>query len=193
MSSIIITDRMKTVMKRWLTIMYPQAVETIVELQSNKDEKKFHEITEDTFLERTIVFGLNLEIDLFCNWEEDDFIEWDNIDLSFSISFNKYVYVHEQGRKMCDLFKIIDNLTEFKSCISCNHYKANKDGFCNNCYPWVTTQEEDCCICLDNSPKVWIKLPCNHIMHKYCYKKVEGQKCPLCRVHHERCYHGEEI
>jgi hypothetical protein len=192
--SLIITDRMKTVMKRWLSIKYPKAVDTLIELQSNKDENKFHNLRSDDNLEHTWMFDLHLEIELDCNWDnDDDSIEWDNLDLSFSITFNKYAFVFERGRKMVDLFKIIDNLTEFKQCTSCNHYKAKKDGFCDDCYPWITTQEEDCCICLDNSPKVWIKLPCNHIMHKFCYSKVEGQKCPLCRVHHERCYHGERI
>jgi hypothetical protein len=86
---------------------------------------------------------------------------------------------------MIELFEIIDNLKEFKLCSICKCHQVEKDDVCINCYPWITTQEDDCCICLENTPSVWCKLSCGHVLHYFCFRKQGNKKCPLCRAENE--------
>jgi hypothetical protein len=192
--SIIITERMKTIMKRWLTIQYPKCVSLLTELQVEKDEDKFCDLYHQDNMSQMIIHTIKVEIELYKNWNHtiDDEIYWDEIELSFNIVFNNYSHVHVYGKSIDELFTIIDNLTEFKSCSSCDKEPAEKDGFCSTCYPWVTTQEENCCICLENPLQVWIKLSCNHILHERCYVKMIGFKCPLCRADTREDYHSRQ-
>jgi hypothetical protein len=66
------------------------------------------------------------------------------------------------------------------SMCECEEYLSELDGYCADCYPYVITQEDNCCVCYENEG-IWIKLSCDHILHKICWKKTIGTKCPLCR------------
>lgn len=54
---------------------------------------------------------------------------------------------------------------------------------CSDCFPYIQQIGENCCICLEDEPGVWIQLnPCGHKIHKLCYEKTKDNKCPLCRT-----------
>lgn len=63
---------------------------------------------------------------------------------------------------------------------------------CQDCYiySYTRTEEEggDCCVCMQNGGR-WVKLGCNHILHKVCWNKIIKykckDKCPMCRVNTE--------
>lgn len=62
----------------------------------------------------------------------------------------------------------------------CNDSLPIKDGWCGWCFPFITEQDDNCSVCLENSG-VWVELKCKHKIHEYCFKKIENKKCPLCR------------
>lgn len=73
-----------------------------------------------------------------------------------------------------------------KKCLSCTD--AAKDGtYCRLCSLSQSTYSENPCpICLDDShvTAIWKKLPCHHLFHDECMKKVvkdDQITCPLCR------------
>ena len=88
---------------------------------------------------------------------------------------------------------IIDGLVgAHPSCKECGSWDLAKDiPFCRMCYPLIMTHTEDCCCCLTNTEGIWVKLPCDHIMHKQCWLAIKCEhescgchvkrKCPLCR------------
>jgi len=72
-------------------------------------------------------------------------------------------------------------IKQYRMC-ECQKNLVNQEGYCDNCYPYVITQDENCCVCHENEG-VWIKLDCNHLIHLGCWKKMIGYSCPLCRNH----------
>ena len=116
----------------------------------------------------------------------------------------------------CHLFKCVDHQTEleieigrnpvnlttddttwiyslvktYHMCV-CGEWLAKKDGWCSKCYPYVCSQEEECCVCRENEG-VWYQLECKHTLHEYCWKKTHGNKCPLCRHEHKYKFSGTE-
>jgi hypothetical protein len=180
--SIIITDRFKTIMKRWITIKYPKCNAIMDNLKSEKDDDELYKFRDLDNMADLYIGEIKLEIKLDFDDDDDDDIIWDSIDLYFKISFNKVCFINVSDKTENALFKIIDELIEFTVCSDCISHKVIKDGVCDICYPWITTQEDDCCICLDNKPKVWTKLKCGHILHSSCFKQQHNTKCPLCRV-----------
>jgi hypothetical protein len=74
------------------------------------------------------------------------------------------------------IFQLVKDYTMCK----CKEYLAVKDGWCKDCYPYVCTQEENCCVCMENEG-VWCELECKHKLHKSCWKQTIGDRCPLCR------------
>jgi hypothetical protein len=79
----------------------------------------------------------------------------------------------------------IDTLVKKFIVCKCGKSLPKKDDWCQECFPYVVTQENNCCVCLENEG-VWIKLAeCNHILHSYCWYKTLKRyeaKCPLCRT-----------
>jgi hypothetical protein len=73
----------------------------------------------------------------------------------------------------------------------CGQWLAKKDGWCSHCYPYVCSQEEECCVCRENEG-VWYELECKHTIHEYCWKRVHGLKCPLCRHEHKHKFYGTD-
>jgi hypothetical protein len=60
--------------------------------------------------------------------------------------------------------------------------------FCDDCFSKIIKHKEECCCCMENNYAVWYKLPCNHVLHKKCFEKIDldgtphyRRKCPLCR------------
>ena len=43
---------------------------------------------------------------------------------------------------------------------------------CHDCFAKAMKHTEDCCCCMENNWAVWIKLPCNHVLHKKCFYKI---------------------
>ena len=185
MSSIVITDRVKTIMKRWVTVQYPKVHTFLEELKATQDKEEFDRHYAEDHIVCLNIGEIKIAFVLLGAWDKDDEdeIDWVNIYVSFIVSYNGVTIVRDtRGKTMIDLFEIIDNLKEFKLCSICKLSEVEKDDVCINCYPWITTQEDDCCICLDNTPNVWAKLKCSHILHLYCFRKQANRKCPLCRV-----------
>ena len=75
------------------------------------------------------------------------------------------------------IFHLVKDYTMCK----CKEALAVKDGWCKSCYLYVCTQEENCCICMENEG-VWCQLECKHKLHKSCWKQTIGDRCPLCRA-----------
>ena len=75
------------------------------------------------------------------------------------------------------IFHLVKDYTMCK----CKEYLAVKDGWCKGCYPYVCTQKENCCVCMENEG-VWCELECKHKLHKSCWKQTIGDNCPLCRA-----------
>lgn len=86
-----------------------------------------------------------------------------------------YIELHSDDKNW--IFHLVKEYTMCK----CKEYLSEKDGWCKSCYPYVCTQEENCCVCMENEG-VWCKLECNHKLHKSCWKQTIGDKCPLCRT-----------
>jgi len=81
---------------------------------------------------------------------------------------------------------------QYTLCKGCEAGLAQKDGWCRNCYAYVCTQKDDCCICKENEG-VWVELSCKHILHKACWKKTVGLNCPLCREEQRGKYAYETL
>jgi hypothetical protein len=85
----------------------------------------------------------------------------------------------------------LDDLKHTSVCPSCDFFFQNADKVkvCDDCYPYMMEQKEDCSICLSNKEAVWIETRCKHVFHLSCFKKIHQcyhnglhfRKCPLCR------------
>ena len=189
MNKIIITERMKTVMKRWIDLSYFKCACLLAELEEKEDEEHCNELMDQDNLDQIIFYEegsskLILKINLICKSDDFDFEE-------LALRVELHCSVLGKQRKSIDLgieqhieqiYQKIDKLTEVNYCKDCEFFLAEKDDLCRFCYPWVTTGQENCCICLENPLKVWIKLPCGHELHKNCFDKMDKKKCPLCRA-----------
>ena len=71
-----------------------------------------------------------------------------------------------------------------KHCVVAYIRLNNEDSqCCSDCFPYIQQIGENCCICLEDEPGVWVQLnPCDHKIHKICYEKTKDNKCPLCRT-----------
>ena len=60
-----------------------------------------------------------------------------------------------------------------KHCVVAYIRLNNEDSqCCSDCFPYIQQIGENCCICLEDEPGVWVQLnPCDHKIHKICYKK----------------------
>jgi hypothetical protein len=83
----------------------------------------------------------------------------------------------------------VDSLVKLYTLCECNRTLSEINGYCKSCYIRATEQEEDCCCCGENEG-IWIKLKCNHFIHRKCWEKIQSfkekdcyayRKCPLCR------------
>jgi hypothetical protein len=86
----------------------------------------------------------------------------------------------------------LDSLVKTYITCACEKKIVKKDGYCSDCYPYVCSQADDCCICKENEG-VWVELKCKHILHEHCWRKTVGKKCPLCRKEQEHKFSYDKI
>lgn len=88
------------------------------------------------------------------------------------------------------LFDWINSIADSYQVCNCGCELVKRDGLCTMCYilSYERSEEEGgaCCVCLENNGR-WVKLNCNHIMHKTCYRNLVKSECPLCRHPHHLC------
>jgi len=67
--------------------------------------------------------------------------------------------------------------------------KCNEPGIkrlgnqCVDCFVYhhKRTDNDRCPICLEDEGR-WVQLPCSHILHTFCWQRVPGSQCPICRA-----------
>jgi hypothetical protein len=182
------TKRHATVAKRFAEVNFQYAMDKLdeVNLMTSEELNKFLS-SDDNILARIFMNKIRMEIRVLPDYDDDDdeyligtakctiHLRGDEV----SAFYNKHTYT--------ELLKIniwIDSLVKTYSVCKCNKHMAEKDGWCRECFPFVMEQPDVCCCCLENEG-VWGKLPCNHILHSYCFYKIANWKCPLCRADSE--------
>lgn len=143
---------------------------------------------------------LKINIFYFCDVDDDDEDHKCNNKYRVSLEFimdnisNVTLYATEidsdVAEKMVEDKRVKEYFTEtlkelinkeFIMCKCGNLSKEEYDNKCGVCYIESYKRGEDCCVCLEDDYR-WIKLlPCNHILHLHCWRKIRGNKCPLCR------------
>jgi len=185
------TPRIATYFKRFLEIKHKKIWETIDMLASMEGEDLFDRMRDGYLpVEINAFKGFVLRIRFDSELEED--YERRFIDPK-SLQIQCHMVRLTTGDKVitigdCDGYESnleameewINSLVKTYCVCKCQQNLEVKDGWCESCYPAVMTQDEDCCCCLENEG-VWIELKCKHKLHKYCWRKVQGVKCPLCR------------
>ena len=167
------TERVATVFKRYLHLME----KAIVKLR--RDEKLTYHFGN---------FKVTVEYDydsLYLIFEYDAFVV-DSTDNAYILRVFDY--------KVGSVDKMVDSLIgeypDDLTLCSCKKKEA-KQGWCEECYPLVCTQEKNCCLCNENIG-VWVKLTkCKHILHKVCWMNTIDLKCPSCQVvqEHKEMYY----
>jgi hypothetical protein len=73
--------------------------------------------------------------------------------------------------------------TEFLVCTCDNRGVKRLGNRCMDCFVYHYRRvDNDCCpICLENEGR-WIQLSCSHILHTFCWQRMPGNKCPVCRA-----------
>ena len=101
-----------------------------------------------------------------------------------NIELTKYEFGEKTDK--AQLFEWLDKIQTVYELCRCGEL-VRKDGWCSTCYIYrcERTEEEGgvCCVCLENEGR-WIKLGCNHALHKSCYENLMKPACPLCRHEH---------
>lgn len=105
------------------------------------------------------------------------------------VNLNEYEFTKDTDKSK--LFEWIDTIPDTYQICNCGNELVKRDGWCTMCYiyRYERTEEEggNCCVCLENEGR-WIKLKCNHILHKSCFLNLTKLTCPLCRE--PQCGHG---
>lgn len=210
MSIILLTERNKEVIHRFLDLYYDESIQprTREELATEYAINDSNIVNCATIanglkiiLERDVTFHeehcavadcpeeSGCECDLHCATEFK--IKYNDNTLYFkTISIRKGEDQKEHLNIPIEQLKeIISAMTDFKMC-QCGE-KATKDIWCKLCYlyRYIRTEEEggDCSICMENEGR-WLKTECGHIFHAHCFNKIPGnsstwrRKCPLCRA-----------
>jgi hypothetical protein len=182
------TARCATVFKRKLEVEMKDIVEvftnapnlSIDEVEKSIDDGGDWNLQTICFKE----FRMSVEID-FTRDDDDNEIQLDSLKLAVRIYYKKVRIGHIVLKDDFNIFdQEIDKLVkEYKIC-PCGQLEK-KDGWCRYCYPLISTQEDICSICHENEG-VWIKLKCNHLVHRPCWYQMENHKCPLCRAVQQR-------
>jgi len=158
----------------------------IKEFQEQRDLDDWYTETNREVMDSTVFDKWRITMLLDDRSDGND-LEWDTIYLRVQINLvtgNKTSRVlllkHIGIAAICEAIDALIGKV-YTLCIDCDTRLAQQKDHCNECYPYITTKEEDCCICLANEEKVWIKLTCGHQMHESCFRKANTNKCPLCR------------
>lgn len=191
-----LTERTATVFKRFMEANKPYAESR---MRKTNEEKS---IMERERLEQHPFHAKHTDWIIEIHFYEDRHYDDDSDDEEYvdvTASFRVYLSKDKRERTL-----FVKDLSEYKpeqidalvkthrACRDCGDWELVEDTwFCRDCYPFVMTREEDCCCCLDHSEGKWIKLSCQHILHKRCWLNIETtctchphrytRKCPLCR------------
>jgi hypothetical protein len=173
-----VSERMGEVMTKAIDIHYTNAIRIAKEMSAGN----FKNAPEDTDNDVcNIPFGdLTFSISVMCDDEGERWMP--SIYLGLLTTSLKFISIHDVTLQ-AGLMAVKQSIGETLSTCSIDECKQKsiKDGLCERCYIWATTQDEPCCVCHENEREVWYKLKCGHMMHQKCWKKMEGTKCPLCR------------
>jgi hypothetical protein len=126
------------------------------------------EYDDEEELESVEVDGLMIKLS-HRMYKDDDYVNAFKHELG-----NYYINTLEEAKQ-----KLNKAVKTYQYC-KCNEHLPVKDGWCGWCYPFITEQDDNCSVCLENSG-LWVELKCKHKIHEHCFKKIENKKCPLCR------------
>lgn len=182
-----LTERMALFLKRYVEINIDTFDEEIKEFKE-MNESDFFLLFNDWGEDVGKMVSANhsdthLNIEMKLNFWEKNVLSKNNTHIMIIIRYGRCIL---SNFKYSDDYKeTIDKLVKKFILCKCQSNLPKKDDWCEDCFPYVVTQENNCCICLENEG-VWIKLlECNHILHSYCWYKTVKQneaKCPLCRT-----------
>jgi len=201
MTSFTITKRLVTIFSRAITLHWDKVKARFDKAVQEKNDDEFS-LEEEEFLYH--FNDVRLKYDFYADREDDgegDII-WDSATIYFYVRHTgcpvsiKSIRGTEREGILSQLSELEDKV--YTIC-DCKSSLTEKDGYCEWCYPLVTTMEDNCPICMDNCEGVWYKTKCGHIFHKKCwelhYEKTNKNcnvKCPLCRADNLQC-DGKEI
>jgi len=189
------TKRMATIAKRFAEIHLQSAIEKLEEINemtSKELDKIISSNSNDEILCSAYFNDIKIQIRVVAEYDEDEMPITGSAECRFEIDNNKlnaFSKTHLYNIPYMENLKLdiwIDSLVKTYLICKCNNHMAEKDGWCKYCFPFVMEQPDVCCCCLENEG-VWAKLSCNHTLHKYCFNKIIGRKCPLCRAESSSC------
>jgi len=184
------TKRDATVAKRFVEVHLKSVMEQLEEINKMTSHAltKIVRSDEDDILAVTHFNNIRMQIRVIAEFDEDeDRYLSESANCKFEIrntEIGAFYKEHPYNVEYMENLKLniwIDSLVNKYLICKCNHKLIEKDGWCKHCYPFVMEQPDVCCCCLENEG-VWVKLDCNHTIHKYCFNKIIGRKCPLCRA-----------
>lgn len=186
-----LTERMATFLKRTVAINSENFKDEIEQFKHMNNTEFLSQLNADEEF-GIIELGstvINYYSDTMLNimmqinfWDKNGVVDKNN---AYTMIFIKY------GKCVLDNFPYDENYDEridkliktFKLC-RCGFCLVKKDDWCYDCFPYVISQENNCCVCLENEG-VWIQLTnCRHKIHSYCWRNIlqNDSKCPLCRT-----------
>jgi hypothetical protein len=211
MTTIEFTPRLALYFSRFLELEKDDYIKRVRRLMTLSPEELEREVDKEdgemTFTKRYFKeWGIKIGVDFDREDEDEDEneveeynpppIKPDSLDLYFEL-FKRSDRENEIeiGRNNFNLTTDdktwIYSLVKIYHLCPCGRWLAKKDGWCSGCYPYVCSQEEECCVCRENEG-VWYELECKHTIHEYCWMRVHGLKCPLCRHEHKHRFSGTD-
>jgi hypothetical protein len=193
------TKRNAEVLKRALEVYkddFQKDFELKSEMESDEFEKERDEDGDYIFNKVSLLndFYMSMEIEFNMN-EDEPYIDMSSLkayieilhETSSSETSVTYTRIFRLDLNKYKNDEWVDTLIKTYEFCKCKRL-VYKDGFCKDCYPYVSEQEDVCCCCLENKG-VWIKIDCGHLIHRQCFSKIENEvkdgkhqrKCPLCR------------
>ena len=210
MTTIDFTERIALFFSRFVALESPQLLERVEKLKA-KTPQELQDIYDDSdndelfhfqryFKGFRILFLVELDReeckdeDCPADEGEHDIIP-SSLKLYYKLFYGQEILLHtrryvKEGKD--DKEWIYSLVKQYTLCKGCEECLTQKDGWCRDCYAYVCTQEDDCCVCKENEG-VWVELSCKHILHKACWKKTVGLNCPLCREEQRSKYACETL
>jgi len=202
--AIILSERIKTLLKRFLEVEMPTIVEDAKGYAGEEPE-------EDAWTTFFCIKDWLLKIHVLapthehdCSHDGEDLAYGETCDecdpethtLQFIITYKRTCIAHrnyglEVPLKTLDAW-ITSLEKEWKLC-RCGQplrpFPSPNENLCSACYihSYVRTEEQggDCCVCHENDLR-WVRFQCAHEIHLHCYNHMtddgrKNMKCPLCR------------
>lgn len=202
--TIILSERIKTLLKRFLEVEMPTIVENAKGYageEPEEDEWTTYFCSKDWLLKIHVLTPTH-EHD--CSHDGEDLAYGETCDecdpethtLQFIITYKKTCIAHrnyglEVPLKTLDAW-ITSLEKDWKLC-RCGQplrpFPSPNENLCSACYihSYVRTEEQggDCCVCHENDLR-WVRFQCAHEIHLHCYNHMtddgrKNMKCPLCR------------